>query len=350
MKSYRFADPSTLPENVRLLLQQSGQQSFFVLPDWYRLVGECGLDAGFHASLVVTDDARLAMACRQGPREAALHSCTNLYSCEFDLLGDHADTQAVYAFSRELVSSAGPLDSIRLEGLDPASARYSALLDGMRAAGLVAKPYFAWANWFEGTQGMAFSQFVSTRPSLLRNTWKRKRTTVARSAGAEFRICGKGADPEPLIADYEKVHGQSWKAAEPYPLFIPNLIRLAARLGALRFGVLSIDGVPVASQFWIVWAGRATIYKLVHVQNSDALSPGTLLTMEMMRTVLETDRPSEIDFGRGDDAYKKLWLTSRRERWGIEAANPRKWRGIATSVRIRAALARDRMKTRRAER
>jgi hypothetical protein len=331
-------------------LRQSGQESFFALPDWYRLVGECGLDAGFHASLMVTDDARLAMACRCGPRRAALLSCTNLYSCEFDVLGDHVDPETVHAFSKDLVSSPGPLDSVRLEGLDPATATYSALLDGMRAAGLVAKPYFVWANWFEGTDGMAFSQFVSTRPSQLRNTWKRKQAAITKSAGAEFRFHGKGADPDPLIVIYEKVHAQSWKAAEPYPAFIPNLIRLAARLGALRFGVLTINSVPVATQFWIVWAGRATIYKLVHVQNSDTLSPGTLLTMEMVRTVLETDHPSEIDFGRGDDAYKKLWLTSRRERWGIEAANPRTWRGFALSARIRAALARDKLKTGRAER
>ena len=66
--------------------------------------------------------------------------------------------------------------------------------------------------------------------------------------------------------------------------------------------------------------------------------------MEMMRNVLEENRPSEIDFGRGDDAYKKLWLTLRRERWGIEAANPRTWRSFAFSVRIQAGLIRDHLK------
>src|ERR1700691_3537312 len=103
MKFYNFAESPTFPDDVKLLLGQSGQQSFFDLPDWYRLGCECGLDAGVPAGLAVSDDVRLAMAYRRGPREAALRSCTNLYSCEFDVLGDHADTQAVHAFPRELV-------------------------------------------------------------------------------------------------------------------------------------------------------------------------------------------------------------------------------------------------------
>jgi CelD/BcsL family acetyltransferase involved in cellulose biosynthesis len=190
-----------------------------------------------------------------------------------------------------------------------------------------------------------FETYLSARPSILRNTWKRKRELLKKRGNANFQLLGRADEVEPLIAIYEHVRERSWKSAEPFPDFIPNLMRLAGKLGALRFGALIIDGIPAAAQFWIVWGGKATIYKLVYAREFAAVSPGTVLTMEMVRNVLEEDSPVEINFGRGDDAYKKLWLSARREHWGIEAANPRTLGGILRASRIRAAVFRNRLKS-----
>ena len=335
MKSSDLARSDQFPEEIRTFFAGADRTNFFTLPEWFRLIAAYGLDAGSEAFVSVDSDSAIGIACRYDGR--VLRSCTNVYSCNFDLFAGRPDPQSLRNFIRALLVAAGPLARVRLEGLDPGSAHFSAILNGIRAADFVAKPYFAWANWFEPTAGMDFQQFVSTRSSRLRNTWSRKRGMVMKTSSAAFRLYDRDENIEPFISAYERVREQSWKKPEPFPGFIPALIRLAASLRALRCGLLTVDGVAAAAQFWILWEGHATIYKLVHAEKFAEMSPGTLLTMEMMRRVLEEDRPLEVDFGRGDDDYKKSWLTKRRELWGIEAANPRSWRGLPSALRICAA-------------
>ena len=44
-------------------------------------------------------------------------------------------------------------------------------------------------------------------------------------------------------------------------------------------------------RFWILWRGRAVIYKLAQAKQYDELSLGTLLTMEMAQRVLKGTGP-----------------------------------------------------------
>jgi hypothetical protein len=271
-----------------------------------------------------------------------LRSCTNLYSYAFDLLGDTTDPDAVYAFAKELASSSADLDGIQLDGLDPQSGYFSPLLAGIRDGGAVAKSYRGWSLWYESTVGVTFEQYLAARPAVLRNTWLRKSKSLARRSGVVFRI-NSDCDVQSKIEIYDRVRRRSWKSDEPFADFIPQLVSLAHRLGALRFGTLLIDSTPTAAQFWIVWKGQATIYKLVYDTRYAPASPGTLLTMEMIRSLLQNGDVSELNFGRGNDPYKELWVRQRREKWGIEAANPRTLSGLRWSAAIRAALLRDRL-------
>lgn len=344
MKIYDLAELPYAPFGIQQLIEQSTSGSFFDHPAWYRLVGESA--AGPSVRFYVDDMFNLGLACCHASGGKQLHSCTNLYTVEFDLLGEPGIPAAVARFAREIASSIGSanMDLIRLEGLDPARASFPALLDGFRSGGLVAKPYFAWAVWFDRVAGTSFEEYFAARPSALRNTCKRRAAAAQKSGHAEFKFYDANFDPEPLVSVYEGLREKSWKSQERIRSFVPGVIRMAATLGALRFGVLSIDGIPAAAQFWLVWRGRATIFKLVHSEKLSHFSPGTLLTMEMIKRILERDRPAEINFGRGDDRYKQLWVSMRRECWGIEAANPRTLRGLALSAWLRLAILRQRLR------
>ncbi len=49
----------------------------------------------------------------------------------------------------------------------------------------------------------------------------------------------------------------------------------------------------------------------------------------MLRHLLDQEHVAQIDFGRGDDPYKKAWATQRRQRIGLVLVNPWRASGIA---------------------
>jgi CelD/BcsL family acetyltransferase involved in cellulose biosynthesis len=105
--------------------------------------------------------------------------------------------------------------------------------------------------------------------------------------------------------------------------------------GRLRLGVARIAGKPVAAQFWTVEAGTAFIHKLAHDEDASKHSPGTLLSAALFEHVIDRDRVDEIDFGTGDDPYKRDWMEAVRNRHAVELyrlAAPRVWPALARAA------------------
>ena len=335
-----------LPSDLGRLFAAGAKKSFFSLPGWYEVVAKHGVEKDWQPRIYASEHAALLCCVPRLGRPREIHGCCNMYTTEHSILGDDRVPESVQQLATDVARNSRSTDAVVLPGLNRSDPYFAAALAGLIDAGLITKPYFCWATWYEPTAGCDFSAYLATRPSILTNTWRRKQGALERSSRVVFRG-SQEMTVEDFIAVYEDVCRRSWKAAEPFPAFMPNLIRLANREGALRFGVLDADGKTIAAQFWIVWARRATIYKLAYDEKWRQFSPGTLLTMHMVRHVLERDRPDEIDFGRGDDPYKKIWMSNRRERWGIEAANPRTLQGVARSLRLRAGLVRDQFLSRK---
>jgi len=108
---------------------------------------------------------------------------------------------------------------------------------------------------------------------------------------------------------------------------------MCAAMGALRLGIIYVDGEPAAVQLWIVHHGNALIYKLAYDERFGELSVGTILSATLFQHALDVDKVTEVDYLSGDDAYKKDWMSQRRERWGILALNPRTPRGVLAIAR-----------------
>jgi hypothetical protein len=186
-------------------------------------------------------------------------------------------------------------------------------------------------SWRIATEGLDFAAYWAGRPAQLRNTAKRR----GKTAGLDIEIYDRFDDR--AWADYEDVYRQSWKPEEGSFPFLRALARQEGEAGTLRLGVARKDGRAVAVQLWLVENGEACIHKLAYAESAKAMSPGTLLGMEMFRRALDTDHVRSVDYGTGDDAYKKDWMAERRELWQIEAFNPKTLRGLAGAARAAAS-------------
>lgn len=268
------------------------------------------------------------------PRQ--LFSLSNYYTITFgetlDPLGAVSD-EALRQLARTIRSDRW--DIVELRPLRFDSPNFQRLLDAFRAVGMVVQPFFCFGNWYLKTEGMSHEAYFKTLPSAMQNTIKRKTKKLEKTGKARVEMVTGGASLEGAIQAYDRVYLSSWKAPEPYAEFVPGLIRACAENGSLRMGLVYLDNEPIAAQVWIVHAGKACIYKLAHDQKFDEFSAGSILTTQLMERVLDVDKVVEVDFGSGDDPYKKNWLPERRERWGILAMNPstvKGWLSIARHV------------------
>lgn len=165
--------------------------------------------------------------------------------------------------------------------------------------------------------GRSFDEYWAARPGQLRSTVKRKGNRGVVDLRIETRFSAAS------WLDYEAIYVRSWKPEEGNPEFLRWLAGREAEAGRLRLGIASIDGVAVAAQFWTVENGTAYIHKLAHDERHIQVSPGTLLTHALFAHVIETDKVDLVDFGTGNDPYKRDWMEDVRPRYRLEMLWPR---------------------------
>jgi CelD/BcsL family acetyltransferase involved in cellulose biosynthesis len=330
-----------LPSSYSSLFDEAAANSFYLSRQWFGALLVTTVDDGDRIRIYgieASGAAEAALIARvprlEGRMEIrALAGFSTVYSPLFSVVSRPAANMAAIASALATALAGERWDGVHLKALDPAAPTFACLEQSLRARGLIVQPYFGFGNWFEPTAGLSFAEYLARRPAALINTYRRKEKKLGKRDGVRFALYGDPAEADEGISAYERVYANSWKRPEPYPGFMPTLIRTAARMGALRLGVVWTHDESVAAQVWITWQGRSTIFKLAHDQRFDALSVGSVLTMWMMRHALDVDHVSEVDFGVGDDAYKRTWLAQRRERWGLLALNPRTPKGLLGIIR-----------------
>lgn len=341
-----FTHVRDLPAEALALMRQAERQHVEFGTDW-------------HANLIDTVYAREAQCHevqifvlrRQGRLLAVLPTVSQVGSLGREVSALSNFYTAVYApaidvdaqaedllpLTRALRRASRGAAAYRFSPMDPASREFALLKQALGLAGLSAHAYFAFGNWHEPVR-QTWADYLKDRSGQVRSTIKRNAKKFM-AEGGRLEIVRGGERLEAGLAAYQAVYAQSWKVPEPYPDFVPGLVRLCAQRGWLRLGLAWLGDKPVAAQIWIVANARADIYKLAYDEAHKAHAPGTLLTAHLMEHAIDVDGVTEIDYLIGDDAYKAAWMSHRRERFGLIAYDPLTLRGLLGLARQAAGSA-----------
>jgi hypothetical protein len=300
-------------------LDRARQPSLYARLDWFRLLHAHCPPEGRLAVLRGERDGRscwLFLAIAEG--KASAYGAW--YSLRYAAPGD-SESDVMTSLARDL-RKRGIVQVSLAPVEEPAPLR-----EAFREAGWAVFVSAKTGNWRVRTEGQDFAAYWAGRPGQLRNTVKRK----AKAAGLEIHIHDRfdGA----AWADYEAVYGASWKPEEGSFAFLRALAEQEGAAGTLRLGLAYKDGRPVAAQLWTIENGEATIHKLAYAEDAKALSPGTILGEAMFRRAIDTDRVRLIDYGTGDDAYKRDWMEERHVLWQVDAYDWRRPRGLMGAAR-----------------
>jgi CelD/BcsL family acetyltransferase involved in cellulose biosynthesis len=341
-----FASFDDLPPTYERLFDDAQTASFFHGLPWYRnLSTALANDEQIRILALESQDAahtplailplRHAREHRSAWQPRTLSALSNYYTTVYAPLLDPSFNidDALAPLARAIRTESPSWDVVNFKPLERDSPIFAAIVQVFRSAGMVVQTYFCHGNWYYPVNGRSYGEYLESLKSSVRNIARSKNKKLERTGRARFELTTGFDGLDKAIQAYEKIYAASWKVPEPFPLFVPGLIRACARMGWLRLGVAYVDGEPAATQLWIVNNGVASIYKIAYDQKFKDLSVGSFLTMRLMEHAIDVDRVREIDYLSGDDRYKSDWMSHRREHWGILAMNPRTIRGALAIVR-----------------
>jgi len=208
--------------------------------DWLNNLARTALDAQEHACVYTAvngDGCMVAVPLRFAADGRSVHALANFYTTLYSPVADAgADDTLILltAVFRELAAT-GSMAALTLAPMNPESNLYTVLPQALLAAGWRGiHTYFCFANWTHPITGEDWNAYLAGRSSRVRNTVQRRTRKFLDNGRGALTITRDGERLENAIEDFTDIYNRSWKREEPYPDFIPELLRLAADRGWLR--------------------------------------------------------------------------------------------------------------------
>ncbi|MBT8135935.1 MAG: GNAT family N-acetyltransferase [Gammaproteobacteria bacterium] len=319
----------SLRGDLRHRLSLHGGASFFRSLEWFECLANNGMENPALRIYVTSGTDLCALFCHQ--RQTTLQGLSNFYTVDYGPCGNNNGLHEIFEFIAAERPRWSVLDFRYLHDDDSAALQTAARRSGYRVY-----PWPQYENWYLETGGEDFDSYYRQRSSQLRNTVERKARKTAREHDLRLEIYPRGGiSIEQALAHFQAVYAASWKDAEPFEQFIPSLLRLCDAHEIGRIGMATVDRKPAAAQFWIKDGERSYIYKLAYDEQFGELSVGSILSRAMFAHALDSDNVTEIDYGVGDESYKRDWMSGSRKLGGLVACDTGTLRGLLRSLRER---------------
>jgi hypothetical protein len=294
----------------------------FAHPDWFMHLEK----AGFPPLIALARDGDEALALPLIETGHGLEAMTNWYAFTWAPLATRQAPRdrLLRDLARSLKTRAHCIALLRLPDEDGSA---KALEQAFRHAGWFVSREACDTNHILEVRGRCFAEYLASRPGPLRTTLKRKAKKLDVEIFQHF-----SCDNWQL---YEGVYSKSWKPEEGDPALLRAFAEAQGATGRLRLGLARHDGRIVAAQFWTVEGSTAYIHKLAHLESARPLSAGTILTAALLEHVIDRDHVTLVDFGTGDDPYKRDWMEQIRPRYRLtcwKPGNPANWPAIGKAL------------------
>lgn len=301
-------DNSALNRAMRL---GNPQAPFDRLWWWQALARDCGMSPVIALATRGDNEAAVLALAGEGGHLQAL---ANWYSFRTRPIV-HGGNDLLVELARDLARRA---HRISLAPLPDEDGSATLVEQAFRKAGWVVRREVSDVNHVLNLRGRDYAGYLASRPGRLRTTIKRKTPKVNTLVHTRFDALA--------WADYEDIYADSWKPAEGSPQFLRAFAEAEGKAGRLRLGIArsayDTHGPAIAAQMWTIEGGTAWIHKLAHRESAADLSPGSVLSAALFEHAIDADGVDMIDFGTGDDPYKRDWMDSVRPRFRLDMMRP----------------------------
>ena len=187
-----------------------------------------------------------------------------------------------------------------------------------------------------------FAHYQAHAGKGIRKEYPRKARQLDKQHPCEYLWLTQATDSEQAFALFNQVYEQSWKQPERFPTFIEAFVRQAMASGHMQVAILLIDNTPAAAQIYLSFNGQVAAYKSAYAPAFKQHSPASLLRLFSFKQLFGEGPHgplTEINFGYGDEAYKKDWLPQKRSLFSLTVINRQRLLGRKCEAYLRWQLA-----------